>query len=69
MAARMKSLNKEIFHNKQWSTENVLLDTLLDIKKLSLSYELLQTLSDIDHEEDLGEIKKMLIINSEEGGK
>lgn len=49
----MRTLYKELFMNKQWSTENVLLDTLLDITKLDVSIKLLPTLSDIDEEKDL----------------
>ncbi|HET6243146.1 MAG: TIGR04282 family arsenosugar biosynthesis glycosyltransferase [Bacteroidetes bacterium] len=49
----MRTLYKELFMNKQWSTENVLLDTLLDITKLNVSMKLLPTLSDIDEEKDL----------------
>ncbi len=43
-----------LFRNKVWSSENVLLDTILDLKKLKLSYSLLPTLSDVDEEKDLG---------------
>lgn len=42
-----------IFKDKEWSTENVLLDTILDLKKHKLSYHLLEELSDIDEEKDL----------------
>ncbi|NND77435.1 MAG: glycosyltransferase [Flavobacteriales bacterium] len=42
-----------IFRDKEWSTENVLLDTILDLKKHDLSYHLLEELSDIDEEKDL----------------
>lgn len=42
-----------IFQNKAWSTENVLLDTLVDFSNNKLSYKLLPTLSDIDDESDL----------------
>lgn len=53
----MRSLHEAFFRNKKWSTENVILDTMLDIQQLSLSYHLLPTLSDVDHEEDLNSIK------------
>jgi rSAM/selenodomain-associated transferase 1 len=49
----MKSLHKSLFQNKEWSTNNVLVDTLLDLKNLGLSYELLQPLNDVDDENDL----------------
>ena len=53
----MKALNLEIFQNKEWSTENVFLDTLLDIKNQEKSHYLLPTLSDVDAEEDLGDLR------------
>ncbi|MEM7163292.1 MAG: hypothetical protein AAF487_12725 [Bacteroidota bacterium] len=42
-----------VFNDKEWSTENVLLDTILDLKKHNLTYFLLNELSDVDVEEDL----------------
>jgi hypothetical protein len=56
----MRSLNKSIFENMIWSTENVMLDTLLDIKEQNKTYFLLPTLTDVDHEKDLGELKNFL---------
>ncbi len=53
----MKKLYREFFHAKQWSTESVCADTLKDIENLQLTYQLLPTLSDIDHEEDLAALK------------
>ena len=53
----MKELNLEIFQNKEWSAENVFLDTLLDIKNQEKSHYLLPTLSDVDIEEDLGDLR------------
>lgn len=50
-----------LFKNKKWSTADVLLDTILDLKKLRLSYRLLPTLSDVDEENDLGELRKLLV--------
>lgn len=50
-----------LFKNKKWSTSDVLLDTILDLKKLKLSYTLLPTLSDVDEEKDLGELRKLLV--------
>ena len=50
-----------LFKHKKWSTENVFLDTLLDIKKLKLSYNILPTLTDVDEEKDLGELRKHLV--------
>ena len=56
----MKSLYKELFFNKIWSSENVLLDTILDLKKLKINYELLPVLNDVDHKEDLGDLERLL---------
>lgn len=53
----MKNLNKDVFQNKEWSTENVFLDTLLDIKNQGKSHYLLPTLSDVDTEDDLGDLR------------
>lgn len=50
-----------LFRNKNWSTPDVFLDTLLDLKKLNLSYNLLPTLTDVDEEKDLGELRKLLV--------
>ena len=52
----MNKLHHQLFENKTWSSENVLLDTLLDIENLNLTYQLLDTLSDVDYEEDLKEM-------------
>ncbi len=46
-----------LFRNKVWSAENVLLDTILDLKKLKLSYALMPTLNDVDEEKDLGALR------------
>ncbi len=55
-----KNLKKDFFINKQWSSENVLLDTILDFNKLDLKYELLTPLNDVDYEKDLGSLKALL---------
>ncbi|MBI3518497.1 MAG: TIGR04282 family arsenosugar biosynthesis glycosyltransferase, partial [Bacteroidetes bacterium] len=49
----MRNYYPQLFKNKTWSSENVLLDTLLDLSNLNLSFKLLPTLSDIDVEKDL----------------
>ena len=49
----MKTAVPDLFMNKVWSTDNVFLDTLLDCKKLGLSYHVLPALNDIDEESDL----------------
>lgn len=48
----MKQLHKTLFENKQWSTNEILPSTISSLKQLSLSYRLLQRLTDIDTEED-----------------
>ena len=48
----MNKFYKEIFKNKEWSSENVLLDTLIDLKNNYASYKLLDTLSDVEEEKD-----------------
>ncbi len=50
-----------LFKNKSWSTSDVLLDTILDLKQLKLSYHLLPTLTDVDEEKDLGELRQHLV--------
>jgi rSAM/selenodomain-associated transferase 1 len=57
----MTEPHSEIFLNKVWSTENVFLDTLLDIKKLKKTHYLLPTLSDVDTIADLPENLKRLL--------
>lgn len=49
----MKKLYPQFFVNKQWSSENVLLDTVLDAQHADLSYKILKSLTDIDEEKDL----------------
>ena len=56
----MNALYKELFFNKVWSSENVLLDTILDLKKLNVKYKLLPVLNDIDYKEDLGDLERLL---------
>jgi rSAM/selenodomain-associated transferase 1 len=43
---------KNIFENKQWSTETVFDNTINDLKMLDKSHHLLPALSDIDNETD-----------------
>ncbi len=49
-----------LFKEKNWKSSDVLLDTLLDLKKLKLSYQLMPTLHDVEEEKDLGELRKLL---------
>ena len=47
----MKSINSEIFQNKTWGTENVLSDTLADLKGEHIA--LLAEKNDVDYYEDI----------------
>lgn len=49
----MNRLVPELFLNKMWSSPQVLQQTIADLERLQLSYSLLETLRDIDTEEDL----------------
>lgn len=49
----MTTLHRSLFYNKRWSEEDVLLDTVINLKEERLQYELLDTLSDIDVASDL----------------
>jgi glycosyltransferase A (GT-A) superfamily protein (DUF2064 family) len=51
----MKSPVKELFLNKKWSTEMVLEEAIVEIKKLKLTYEFLPSLKDIDEIEDIND--------------
>ncbi len=44
----------ELFEQKVWSTETVGSDTIEDFKKLRLDYHVIETLNDVDTEDDLG---------------
>jgi uncharacterized protein len=59
----MKSLQKSVFENKIWGSENVFLDTLLDISTAGFSHYLLPTLRDIETLEDLPSHLKELLID------
>lgn len=49
----LKSMNELIFEGKPWSTPRLLTETIINIQKQNLSYQLLPTLSDVDEEKDL----------------
>lgn len=49
----LRKMVPEIFKEKSWSTESVCSDTIKDLEKGSLSYQLLPTLPDIDEAADL----------------
>ncbi len=57
----MKEMLSDVFNNKQWSTANVLVDTLIDIDNASKTKALLPTLSDVDYLADLPAELKLLI--------
>ena len=63
----MKKPTPFLFKGKNWGEENVFIDTLLDAKKLGLSYHLLPTLSDVDDENDLGPLEELINRNSKTG--
>ncbi len=48
----MSQFEPAVFHNIEWSTEEVLPATLLKIKELGKKYQLLEPLTDIDTEAD-----------------
>jgi hypothetical protein len=50
----MKKIPQNIFSNKDWGTDSVLKDTLIDIA--SLKYHLLQEKNDIDTYDDIKNI-------------
>ena len=56
----MNVLFKDLFINKEWSTETVLNDTLADAEKLNINVKLLPVLSDIDNENDLKNYPELL---------
>jgi rSAM/selenodomain-associated transferase 1 len=49
----MTRMQASFFEGKTWSTEDVFLDTILDMKEDGGSYAILPTLSDVDKEADL----------------
>ena len=49
----MNKLVPELFENKNWSTETVYSETLVDLKKLALSLSTTVKLNDIDEEKDV----------------
>lgn len=55
----MRKFYPTLFENKPWSSEDLLMDTIIDLKKLNAPYYLLKTLSDIDHAEDLALMSKL----------
>ncbi|MCI0400822.1 MAG: TIGR04282 family arsenosugar biosynthesis glycosyltransferase [Gammaproteobacteria bacterium] len=56
----MTKLHKELFTNKRWSTDSLYNDTLQDINRLKLSTYCLPRFSDVDTEDDLGDLRYLL---------
>jgi rSAM/selenodomain-associated transferase 1 len=57
----MTKMHEQLFLNKTWSTSDVFLDSILDMKNSGLAYEILPTLNDVDRESDLDDELKDLI--------
>ncbi len=49
----MQAPVKNVFAHKQWSTDSVFTDTVMDLQNHSFSYALLPMLSDVDEEKDI----------------
>jgi hypothetical protein len=49
----LKKMRAELFQNKNWGTDSVAADTLSDLNELDLDYRTLETLNDVDTEDDL----------------
>ncbi len=49
----LKKLREELFQNKNWGADSVAADTLNDLNDLDLDYRTLETLNDVDIEDDL----------------
>ena len=54
----MKKFFPTLFEDKEWSTPDLLMDTILDLKKMNSRYYLLKTLNDIDTAADLDGLDK-----------
>ena len=52
----MRKFFPTLFEEKTWSSPDLLMDTLLDLKKMNAKYYLLKTLNDIDTIEDLKDV-------------
>lgn len=49
----MKKLHMPVFEKKQWSTASVLTETIASLNHSTLTYKLLETLTDVDEKNDL----------------
>ncbi|MCY7363243.1 MAG: DUF2064 domain-containing protein, partial [Ignavibacteria bacterium] len=56
----MNSLHDFVFKNIKWGTKTVLKDSLAKIRKMNHSYNLLETLTDVDTERDLLKVRELL---------
>lgn len=56
----MNSYIPALFDGIHWSTETVLDETITVMKKLNKQYTLLETLVDVDNEDELGDLKPLL---------
>lgn len=62
----MRKFLPTLFEDKQWGTNDLLMDTILDLKKMNARYYLLKTLQDIDTLEDLDQMSKFQEHNTED---
>jgi rSAM/selenodomain-associated transferase 1 len=53
----MKNLVSSLFEDMKWSTEDVLKETINRLTQEGLSYDRIETLSDVDREEDWDKVK------------
>lgn len=60
----MKKLIGDLFSEIAWSTEKVLFQTMEKLENNSISYELLEILSDVDRIEDWKKLKEKLKVKS-----
>ena len=49
----MKAPFKDLFTNKQWSTDSVFKDTMEDVRRSAFSFYTLPVLRDVDEEKDI----------------
>ena len=59
----MKTPVKKIFENKKWGTNSVLHETIKDIRRIGLKFELLPTLNDIDVLEDIKDVDRDFLLS------
>ena len=56
----LKKFHSSLFENITWSEETVFEETIAAIQKLEWKYEILETLSDVDYEEDWLALKHLV---------